>query len=314
MKKAADYIAVSAFFVIVIMFAAYTLVMGRHGSESEKADSSDIRHNVQTYVSSNFPLSSNWKSLRTNMFVMTGKKNFDNIYILKDRLVEITDFDKDRLDKNISQINDFSENTDTPVYVMLAPTAAGIYSAKLPAYTSNTDQREMIDNIYYDLDSRIDTIDTSNSYYGGLYSELCYNSIGADRVNIFRSKYKTTVDSVELYREDQVLTSKSVYFRSALKTADKTAIFLQGDNFTKATVKTTAEDAPKLLIIKGSYANTLVPFLTPHYSEITLVDPDKLKEEGKTLSDVADTSAYDQILFMYDCDQFANETNFDLLK
>ena len=340
MKKAADYIAVSAFFVIVIMFAAYTLVMGRHGSESEKADSSDIRHNVQNYVSSNFPLSSNWKSLRTTMFVMTGKKNFDNIYILKNRLVEITDFDKDRLDKNISQINDFSENTDIPVYVML-------------------------DNIYYDLDSRIDTIDTffpmysarnnyvyyrtdrkwtsfgayfayadgikelgfepvvlsnydqeytSNSYYGGLYSELCYNSIGADRVNIFRSKYKTTVDSVELYRGEQVLTSKSVYFRSALKTADKTAIFLQGDNFTKATVKTTAEDAPKLLIIKGSYANTLVPFLTPHYSEITLVDPDKLKEEGKTLSDVADTSAYDQILFMYDCDQFADETNFDLLK
>ena len=28
MKKAADYIAVSAFFVIVIMFAAYTLVYG----------------------------------------------------------------------------------------------------------------------------------------------------------------------------------------------------------------------------------------------------------------------------------------------
>ena len=69
MKKAADYIAVSAFFVIVIMFVAYTLVMGRHGSESEKADSSDIRHNAQTYVSSNFPLSSNWKSLRTTMFV-----------------------------------------------------------------------------------------------------------------------------------------------------------------------------------------------------------------------------------------------------
>ena len=83
MKKAADYIAVSAFFVIVIMFAAYTLVMGRHGSESEKADSSDIRHKAQTYVSNNFPLSSNWKSLRTTMFVMTGKKNFDNIYILK---------------------------------------------------------------------------------------------------------------------------------------------------------------------------------------------------------------------------------------
>lgn len=365
MKKAADYIAVSAFFIIVIMFAAYTLVFSRLRNGDDISDKKYIRHNTQCYVSENFPLSSNWRSLRTTVFVMTGKKNFDDIYILNNRLVETAEHDTDRLEKNIAQLNGFSENTDTPVYVMLAPTAAGVYSAKLPAYAAKTDQREMIDNIYYDLDSKIETIDTfypmysarsnyvyyrtdrkwtsfgayfayadgikelgfepvalsnydqeytSDSYYGGLYSELCYNRIGADRVNIFRSKYKTTVDSVEIYRGDQVLTSNSVYFRSALKTSDKTAIFLQGDNFTKATVKTTVEDAPKLLIIKGSYANTLVPFLTPHYSEITLVDPDKLKEEGKTLSDVADTSGYDQILFMYDCDQFADETNFDLLK
>ena len=297
MKKAADYIAVSAFFVIVIMFAAYTLVVGRHGSESEKADSSDIRHNVQTYVSSNFPLSSNWKSLRTTMFVMTGKKNFDNIYYDLDSRIDTIDtfFPMYSARNNYVYYRTDRKWTSFGAYFAYAD---GIKELGFePVVLSNYDQEY-----------------TSNSYYGGLYSELCYNSIGADRVNIFRSKYKTTVDSVELYRGDQVLTSKSVYFRSALKTADKTAIFLQGDNFTKATVKTTAEDAPKLLIIKGSYANTLVPFLTPHYSEITLVDPDKLKEEGKTLSDVADTSAYDQILFMYDCDQFADETNFDLLK
>ena len=83
-------------------------------------------------------------------------------------------------------------------------------------------------------------------------------------MNIFRSKYKTTVDSVELYREDQVLTSKSVYFRSALKTADKTAIFLQGDHFPKSTIKTTAANEQKHLIIKGGYAKTLVTFLTTH--------------------------------------------------
>ena len=36
-EKAADYIAVSTFFVIVIMFAAcMPLLIGRHGSESEK--------------------------------------------------------------------------------------------------------------------------------------------------------------------------------------------------------------------------------------------------------------------------------------
>ena len=55
-----------------------------------------------------------------------------------------------------------------------------------------------------------------------------------------------------------------------------------------------------------------MPFLTPEYSELTLVDRDKLIEVVKTLSVVADTCAYDQILFMYDCDQFADETNFVL--
>ena len=59
---------------------------------------------------------------------------------------------------------------------MLAPTAAGIYSAKLPAYTSNTDQREMIDNIYYDLDSRIDTIDTFFPMYSARNNYVYYRT------------------------------------------------------------------------------------------------------------------------------------------
>ena len=174
----------------------------------------------------------------------------------------------------------------------------------------------MIDNIYYDLDSRIDTIDTffpmysaRNNYvyyrtdrkwtsFGAYFAyadgikELGFEPVvfvqlrsriylkfllwGTLQCNLANLTHRRQTEwtssvqsirplwnSVELYREDQVLTSKSVYFRSALKTADKTAIFLQGDNFTKATVKTTAEDAPKLLIIKGSYANTLCRFL-PH--------------------------------------------------
>ena len=363
MKKIADYIAASAFFIIIVMFAVYTIIMS---GKDEKTTGSDVKNISENYVDANFPLTANWRSLRTTMLVATGRKDFEDTFIMKNRLVEVSDsYDKEQVTDSIAQINTFAEENSPQVFAMIAPTASGIYSAQLPIYAQTNDQRGMIDSIYYDLDEKIKTIDTfyplysaknksiyyrtdrkwtsfgayyayadgikqmgfepvalsnydqeyaSDSYYGELYSRLCYNRITADRVNIFRSKYQSTVKSVELYSKEQVLTSKSVYFRSALKTADKTAIYLQGDNFTKATVKTTLEDGPKLLIIKGSFANTILPFFTPHYSEITLVDPDKLAEEDKVLSDVVDTDDFDQVLFMYDCDQFCNEKNFDRLK
>jgi len=34
----------------------------------------------------------------------------------------------------------------------------------------------------------------------------------------------------------------------------------------------------KIMVIKDSYANAFVPFLTPHYSEIYVVDPRHYKE------------------------------------
>ena len=365
MKKIADCLTVAAFFIIIVMFAAHTLFFGKTDTANE-TENMNIRQKAETYVDGNFPLNTNWKSLRTTMLVMTGKNEFDDVYILKKRLVDTScDYDNEKLLDSVGDINKFAAGTSAQVYVMLVPTAAGIYSSQLPVYAQDIDQRELIDQIYYALDKNVSTIDTfyplysarsnyiyyrtdkkwtsfgayyayadgikqmgfepvalsnydqeyaSDSFYGNLYSKLCYSRIPADRVNIFRSKYQSTVESVDLYSGEQKLTAKSVYFRSALKTSDKSNIFLQGDNFTKATVKTTLEDGPKLLLVKGSYANTFVPFLTPHYSEITLVDPDKLEEEGKTLTDVADPNDYDQVLFLYDCDEFSEADNFDLLK
>ncbi len=152
------------------------------------------------------------------------------------------------------------------------------------------------------------------SYYmGELHNRVMYSGITQDRINIFRSKYQSSVVSVELYDGENSTEAKSVYFKSALKTQNATDVFLQGDNYLRTTVKTVQEDSPKLLIVKGSYANALVPFLTPHYSEITLVDPKLIKEKGGKLSDFADVSDYDQILFMFDIQSFGQADYFDVL-
>ena len=152
-----------------------------------------------------------------------------------------------------------------------------------------------------------------DSYYGELYQQLRYMSCEEDKINLFRPKLGSTVEEVRLYSGDKEQPYKSLYFKSALSDDDKNDVYLQGDSFTRAEIDTTSESGLTLLLIKGRYANTIVPFLLPHYKHITIVDPDKLKEEGKTLSDVADSGSYDRIIMIYDCIQFSQTDSFDVL-
>ena len=367
MKKIINYISVISFFVILIMFAVSTLFFQNSLSFSnEKKKTQSIKNASENYITDNFPLTNNWKALYTNALVFLGKEQFDNVYILDDKLVEVFDkIDSEKLENNISKINTFAENTDNQVYVMISPTASGIYSSMLPSYATQIDQKKVIDDVYYKLDKTVETIDAfyplysardeyifyrtdnkwtsfgsyyayveaikklgfepitmqnydldyaSQGFYGSLHNKVYYNKIQSDRINLFRSKYQSPVTSVQLYDGEQVLKSNSVYFRSALKTENKTDIYLEGNNYEKAVVKTSVENAPKLLVIKGDYANTLIPFLTPHYSEITAVDLDRLKENGKKLNEIVNIDDYDQILIMYDIDNFARLDSFDLLE
>ena len=64
----------------------------------------------------------------------------------------------------------------------------------------------------------------------------------------------------------------TLYDTSKLKGKDKYALFL-GGNYPILDIKTTADSTDRLLIIKDSYANSLIPFLIPYYREIVVVDP-----------------------------------------
>ena len=366
MKKAANYITIFAFFLLLAMFAVSTVFFQKKVSFSEEIKKSENAADIfNNYAADNFPLQANWKTLYANTMVLLGKEQFGDIFILDDKLVKsYPKADKEKTSRNIQLLNEFALSTNTPVYAMIAPTAAGIYSSSLPEYATETDQKDEINSIYLELDKKISTIDAfyplysardeyiyyrtdskwtsfgayytyieaakrlgnipqtlsnydqeyaAESYYGELYQKVYYSGIQADRINLFRSKYQSTVVSVELTEGEKILNSKSVYFRSALNTEKKTNIFLQGDSCEKVTIKTSVKDAPKLLIIKGSYANTLAPFFTPHYSEITLADPALIKKSGKKLSDIVNVNDYDQVLVMYDIENFSEAEGLDIL-
>ncbi|MCR8641739.1 DHHW family protein [Paenibacillus sp. N1-5-1-14] len=50
------------------------------------------------------------------------------------------------------------------------------------------------------------------------------------------------------------------------------AVFLGGD-FPQGKITTGANNGKRLLVVKDSYANALVPFLVPHFEEIDVIDP-----------------------------------------
>lgn len=108
----------------------------------------------------------------------------------------------------------------------------------------------------------------TDQFYGSLYSTSGFRHLRPDQIELWLPKDEERV-SVEYSGEQQ--PADSLYAMENLNGKDKYAVFLNGN---PAQVKITSDQANgrRLLIVKDSYANSLIPFLTKHFSEIDIVD------------------------------------------
>ncbi len=83
----------------------------------------------------------------------------------------------------------------------------------------------------------------------------------------------------------------------------KYGIFIGGD-FPLGVIKTNAASDKKIMVIKDSFGNAFIPFLTPHYSEIYVVDPRHYKE---SIVDLVNENKIDEVMFL----NYILTTNFD---
>lgn len=111
--------------------------------------------------------------------------------------------------------------------------------------------------------------------------------------------------SVILNYVDQQKRKTSLYDRYMLEEKDKYSVFL-GGNSSLIDIRTTSTSEKKILLIKDSFANCFIPFLTEYYSEIVVVDP---RYYSGTIHDVMDTYPVDDILFLYSGATFLNDNN-----
>ena len=97
----------------------------------------------------------------------------------------------------------------------------------------------------------------------------------------------------------------SLYDSSALETRDQYDVFLGGDR-ALTDIRTVSTGTDRLLVVKDSFANCFIPFLTPYFREIVVVDP--VYYSG-TIQDIMDTYRITDVLFLYSGNSFFTDNN-----
>lgn len=146
----------------------------------------------------------------------------------------------------------------------------------------------------------------SDSFYGTVYSSSGVRWVRPDSIETYVPDDGITVTS-HTYdaKGNPVEEARSLYDTSFLSVKDKYSMFL-GGNQSLCVVRTPHTDAPKLLIIRDSYTDSLVPFLTAHFSEIHLVDPRYYK---LSVSQYISENGIDQALVLYSVPNFVSDKN-----
>ena len=71
-------------------------------------------------------------------------------------------------------------------------------------------------------------------------------------------------------------------------------------------IKTKGDYNKRLLIVKDSYANSFIPFLTKHYGEIDVVD---LRYYTDDLNSLIESDGITDVLFLYNVNTFNDDNS-----
>jgi len=141
----------------------------------------------------------------------------------------------------------------------------------------------------------------SDSFLGTTYSSSGAGWVKPDSIDIYVpeegvnvvSYFKGAPEESELYVEEK------------LEIKDKYTYFM-GGNTPLAVITTEHIDAPKVLVIRDSYSDSLAPFLTENFSEIHLFD---LRYNNTPVPMYAAQNEFDAVVVLYSTANFLTDGN-----
>lgn len=299
---------------------------------------------IEDFTEDHFIMRNSWISLKSISESLLGKNENNGVVYGKDGYLFTKSLkpDVEQREKNITALEKFiSTNSDKNINVMVVPTAPNILTQYVEDGSPVNKADELISQIKERIDSKyiFDVTDTLKSHseesifyrtdhhwtsLGAYYSYNDYmtnigkspkakedfNFVNVDNfLGTHYSKAKNfnvepdTMTYVENNSQIEINGNLSpIYDYDKLDTRDKYAMFLRGNN-AFSSVKGNGTD--KILIIKDSYANSFIPFMTDDFSQIDIVD---MRFYNSSVNKLVKENNYQQILFLYNSETFDTET------
>ena len=148
-----------------------------------------------------------------------------------------------------------------------------------------------------------------NDFIGTLSSKSGFTSGKYDSIRIFlpveNSGY---INSLIYYPETKEKTT-NFYKLKNLKKKDAYTVF-GGSNHPVYKVETPVRSDKKLLLIKDSYANSIIPFLSQNYRKIVIVDPRYYYDD---VDDLIAAEGITDVMFLYNANTFFEDDSLSLM-
>lgn len=136
----------------------------------------------------------------------------------------------------------------------------------------------------------------SKDFYGSLSSKV-------GLFGLYRDQLKMYIPQNSNFLVNYVMEQKkdtSLFNSDKLKHKDKYQVFLNG-NHPLIEIETDKNIDKKILVIKDSFANNFVPFLTENYGDIFLID---LRYYTDSINDFIKNNDINEVLFLYNVNTF----------
>lgn len=323
---------------------------------AETLDSGAFMEDAEEYVSDHIVGRDFWVALKAWSERLSGKRENNGVYFGRDGTLinRVDDPDPDTLDEDMGYLDALVGNVSVPVYFGLIPTAAAVWSDKLPQGAPTAGELSIIEQLYFSTGAN--TVDIAGAlaahrdeaiyyrtdhhwtslgaYYGytALMEAMGLEPVALDSltpVTVTEDFYGTVFsssgvrwlppDSIQTYvpsggvEVTSYFTGQpeegSLYVDSYLDKKDKYSYFL-GGNQPLCVIETELTDAPRVLIVRDSYSDSLAPFLTQNFSEIHLWD---CRYNLNSLKAYVAENGIDAVVVLYSFSNFVSDQNLLLL-
>ena len=169
------------------------------------------------------------------------------------------------------------------------------------AYQDFAKKNKLNSNIKYDA------LAVKNDFRGTLASKSGFTNGLNDMIKIYLPKEGQNYKNSVIFYSDTKEKTTEFYKLNNLKKKDTYTVF-GGSNHPIYSIKTPVSSQRKLLLIKDSYANSFIPFLSQDYREIIVIDPRYFFDD---ISEIIKANGITDVLFLYNANTFFNDNSLD---